>query len=79
MKKYFVRIGYPDLLTEGQPIIQSSFILWGDSGAAVAYRAFRWGVTIVVDMLKQCKSNPFEAELAAEKMVEILSVKHMEG
>lgn len=78
LKKYFVRVSYPDITVSGCPDIQTSFQLYDYSGKAAAERARQFAMAIVKDMLKHNKINPYIIDLVAADMVVILSVKALE-
>ena len=78
MRKYFVRITYPDITVSGCPDIQTTFQMWSETGYRAAEKAKQWGIVIIGDMMRYNGISPYIIDYTAASLVKVLSVKAME-
>lgn len=73
MRKYAVRIIYPDLYAPGCPNVSASFIIQARTPEEAEQKAFYYALAAVKDMLKRIGENPYMIDTVA---FDLIKVKH---
>lgn len=74
MRKYAVRLIYPDLYAVGCPNVSASFIIQANTPGEAEQKAFYYALAAVKDMLKRIGENPYTIDVIA---FDLIKVKHV--
>lgn len=74
MRKYAVRIAYPDLYAPGCPYVSVSYVILAKSPDEAQQKAFYYALAAVKDMLKRTGENPYVIDVVA---YDLIVVKHV--
>lgn len=73
MRKYAVRLIYPDLYAPGCPNVSASYLILANSPDEAQQKAFYYAIAAVKDMLKRIGENPYMIDAVA---YELIKIKH---
>lgn len=60
MKKFFIKIAFPDITLPQIPEVITSFPVIAETAQQAANKAHRWGIAMVRDMMRHNGINPYE-------------------
>jgi hypothetical protein len=73
MRKYAVRLIYPDLYAPGCPNVSVSYHILANTPEEAEQKAFYYALAAVKDMLKRIGENPYMIDVIA---FDLIKVKH---
>lgn len=75
MRKYAVRLIYPDLYSPGCPNVSASFIIQANTPDEAEQKAFYYALAAVKDMLKRIGENPYMIDVIAFNLIKVKHTK----
>lgn len=78
MRKYAVRLTYPDLYAAGCPNVSVSYHIMAYTPDEAEQKAFYYALAAVKDMLKRIGENPYMIDTIAFDLIKVKFVREWE-